>query len=146
METLRHLLSFVFDPADDTYKPIRIWENPNDPTDFLVMAQLASRQAREKEFNTLADTCNIVVGADGHCQRDATVLVQNMYFNFKSAMRTNFSAERPAMPVLYLDATGAALGRGVTHCEIGSADFTGSTKQSRATLAPLAQYEGSDKA
>eukprot|EP00965_Chrysotila_dentata_P121129 4006069-Pleurochrysis_carterae.AAC.1 len=61
-------------------------------------------------------------------------------------MRSNFTAERPAQPVLYLDATGASLGRGVTHCEIGSADFTGTTKQSRATLAPLAQYEGSDKA
>eukprot|EP00965_Chrysotila_dentata_P116148 3839799-Pleurochrysis_carterae.AAC.1 len=60
METLRHLLSFVFDPGDDNYKPIKIWENPNDPTDFLVMTQLASRQAREKEFSSLADACNIV--------------------------------------------------------------------------------------
>eukprot|EP00965_Chrysotila_dentata_P012979 428744-Pleurochrysis_carterae.AAC.1 len=69
-----------------------------------------------------------------------------MYSNFAGAMRSNFSANRPVQPVLYLEATGASLGRGVTHCEIGSADFTGTTKQSRATLAPLAQYEGSDKA
>eukprot|EP00965_Chrysotila_dentata_P105488 3483993-Pleurochrysis_carterae.AAC.2 len=52
----------------------------------------------------------------------------------------------PAQLVLYLDATGASLGRGVAHCEIGSADFTVITKQSRAIPAPLAQYEGSDKA
>eukprot|EP00965_Chrysotila_dentata_P245495 6206591-Pleurochrysis_carterae.AAC.1 len=25
MDTLRHLLSFVYDPADDNYKPIRIY-------------------------------------------------------------------------------------------------------------------------
>eukprot|EP00965_Chrysotila_dentata_P047186 1565914-Pleurochrysis_carterae.AAC.1 len=51
METLRHLLSYVYDKEADTYKPIRIWENPNDPSDFLVMASLASRQMREKEFD-----------------------------------------------------------------------------------------------
>eukprot|EP00965_Chrysotila_dentata_P159537 5270466-Pleurochrysis_carterae.AAC.1 len=65
-----------------------------------------------------------------------------MYHNFRGAMRSNFNAKRPAQPVLYLDATGASLGRGVAHCEIGSADYTGSTKQSRAAPAPLAQYEG----
>eukprot|EP00965_Chrysotila_dentata_P056186 1863001-Pleurochrysis_carterae.AAC.1 len=119
METLRHLLSYVFDAEADTYRPIRIWENPNDSTDFLVMTQLASRQSREKEFSSMAAECNIIIGSDGHCQRDATELVKGMYKNFKNAMRNNFSLHRPAMPVLYLDATGAALGRGVTHCEIG---------------------------
>eukprot|EP00965_Chrysotila_dentata_P247259 6207648-Pleurochrysis_carterae.AAC.1 len=146
METLRHLLSFIYDKDTDKYAPIRVWENPNDTSDFLVMTSLASRQSREKEFNLMADAADIVVSPNGHCQRDATALVRNMYVNFKDAMCNNFSTTRPAQPVLYLDATGAALGRGVTHCEIGSADFTGTTKQSRATLAPLAQYEGSDKA
>lgn len=60
-------------------------------------------------------------------------------------MRTNFSAERPAQPVLYLDATGSSLGRGITHAEIGSADFDGSCRQSRSTLAPAGLYEASDK-
>eukprot|EP00966_Prymnesium_polylepis_P080061 1855189-Prymnesium_polylepis.1 len=61
-----------------------------------------------------------------------------MYTRFSGAMRSNFSVERPAMPVLYLDATGACLGRGLTHVEAGSADFTGQAKQSRSTLVPLA--------
>eukprot|EP00965_Chrysotila_dentata_P236192 6201174-Pleurochrysis_carterae.AAC.1 len=146
METLRHLLSYVFDADTDIYRPIKIWENPNDLSDFLVMTQLASRQARKREFNALAAECNTVVGSDGHCRRDATELIQGMYTNFKNAMRTNFSVERSAMPVVCFDATGDALGRGVAHCEIGSADFAGSTKQFRAPLAPFAQYEGSDKA
>ena len=60
-------------------------------------------------------------------------------------MRTNFTADRPAQPVLYLDATGSSLGRGITHAEIGSADFDGSCRQSRSTLAPAGLYEESDK-
>eukprot|EP00965_Chrysotila_dentata_P041824 1387473-Pleurochrysis_carterae.AAC.1 len=48
METLRHLLSYVYDKEADAYKPIRIWENPNDPNDFSVMASLSSRLAGEK--------------------------------------------------------------------------------------------------
>jgi len=145
METLRHLLSFVYNKETDDYEPIKIWTNPNDERDYLVMAKLASRPARKKEFNKMASTCNIIVGADGRCQRDPVLLVDEMYTRFSGAMRTNFSAERPAMPVLYLDATGACLGRGLTHVEAGSADFTGHAKQSRSTLVPLAAYEGSDK-
>ena len=68
-----------------------------------------------------------------------------MYSRSKMAMRSNFSLSRPAMPILFLDATGAALGRGITHCEAGSADFAGGAKQSRSTLVPLGLYEGSDK-
>eukprot|EP00965_Chrysotila_dentata_P041879 1389864-Pleurochrysis_carterae.AAC.1 len=66
----------------------------------------------------MASEANIVVGPGGHCQREAVALVKDMYSNFCGAMRSNFSAARPAQPVLYLDATGASLGRGVTHCEI----------------------------
>uniref|UniRef100_A0A7S4BZD0 Uncharacterized protein n=1 Tax=Chrysotila carterae TaxID=13221 RepID=A0A7S4BZD0_CHRCT len=146
MESLRHLWSFVYDKEDDKYKPTRIWENPNDPNDYLVMASLTSRQCREQEFDSMAAEANIIVGPGGHCQRDSVALVKDMYSNFAGAMRSNVSADRPAQPVLYLDATGPSLRRGITHCEIGSADFTGTTKQSRATLAPLAQNEGSDKA
>ena len=72
-------------------------------------------------------------------------MVDQMYTRFARAMRSNFSPERPAQPVLYLDATGASLGRGITHVEAGSADFDGTAKQSRSTLTPLALYEGSDK-
>lgn len=146
METLRHLLSFVYDPATNEYQPIKVWVNPNDENDYLVMAKLASRQKRKSDFNALADECNIVVGPDGHCQRDAVALVEQMYSRYSKAMRTNYSASRPAQPIFYLDATGSSLGRGITHVEAGSADFAGGAKQSRSTLAPLALYEGSDKA
>eukprot|EP00965_Chrysotila_dentata_P120189 3974862-Pleurochrysis_carterae.AAC.1 len=109
------------------------------------MAKLASRQAREAEFEELAGEECIVTSSGGHCQRDAVHAVEAMYKNFARAMHDTFSVERPAQPVLYLDATGGALGRGITHVEAGSADFAGTTKQSRSTLAPLGLYEGSDK-
>ena len=146
METLRHLLSFVYDPVKDHYDPIKIWVNPNDEDDYLIMTKIASRPARKKEFDAIADECAIVVGPDGHCQRDSVAMVDQMYSRFSRAMRTNFTPDRPAQPVLYLDATGACLGRGITHVEAGSADFDGSARQSRMTLCPLALYEGSDKA
>jgi hypothetical protein len=119
--------------------------NPNDERDYLVMAQLASTQRWKAEFQGLAEECNICVGANGKCQRDSIELTDTMYSRFRGAMRSNFSAERPARPVLYLDATGASLGRGITHAEIGSADFAGDCKQSRSTLAPAGLYEDSDK-
>eukprot|EP00965_Chrysotila_dentata_P235753 6200937-Pleurochrysis_carterae.AAC.3 len=50
-----------------------------------------------------------------HCQRDAIVAVEKMYANFSKAMHDNFSAERPAQPVLYLDATGGSLGPADMH-------------------------------
>eukprot|EP00965_Chrysotila_dentata_P141104 4663755-Pleurochrysis_carterae.AAC.1 len=74
------------------------------------MAKLATRQAREAEFEELAGHECIVTSEGGHCQRDAVKAAEVMYANFSQAMRDNFSAERPAQPVLYLDATGGALG------------------------------------
>ena len=38
------------------------------------------------------------------------------------------------------------MGKGICHVELGSADFTGDCRQSRATLCPLAMYEGNDHA
>ena len=61
-------------------------------------------------------------------------------------MRTDFSATRPARPILFFDGTGGSLGKGITHAEIGSADFTGTCKQSRNSLSPLALYTGNDHA
>ena len=96
METLRHLLSFTYDRPSNNYMPIKIWENPHDESDFLVMAQLAGRRARHADFNAIAGTCGIVVGADGHCQRDTVELINTMYSRYKGAMRSNFSTSRPS--------------------------------------------------
>ena len=43
METLRHLLSFIYNPFTDSYVPICVWENPNDPSDFVLSAKIAGR-------------------------------------------------------------------------------------------------------
>ena len=70
--------------------------------------------------------------------------------NFAPALRATYSAFRPAQPVLFLDGTGGALGRGICHAELGCADFVAvgdaDAKQSRATLQPLALYAGTDHA
>eukprot|EP00965_Chrysotila_dentata_P035043 1166271-Pleurochrysis_carterae.AAC.1 len=74
MEMLRHLLSFVYNPlagVKGKYEPVKIWVNPNDERDFLVMAKLPTRQAREAEYESIAATQDIIVGSAGGCQRDA---------------------------------------------------------------------------
>ena len=150
METLRHLLSHVYDAAANAYVPIKAWTNPNDDDDFVLTATLAGRWAREKEFDRLASKMNIVVGANGRCERDAIECTSLLYSNFVEALRRNYSTDRPAQPILFLDGTGGALGRGICHGEMGCADFVAvgdaDTKQSRATLAPLFLYEGNDHA
>ena len=93
---------------------------------------------------------NIVVGANGRCERDAVECASLLYSNFVQALRSNFSTSRPAQPILFLDGTGGALGRGICHGTMGCADFVAAgdsdTKQSRATLQPLFLYEGNDHA
>ena len=150
METLRHLLSHVYDPVADKYVPIRVWQNPNYNTDFVLTATLASRWAREQEFSAIAKQQNIVVSANGRCERDAVMCTERLYSNYSSALRKIYTVARPAQPVLFLDGTGGALGRGICHGEMGCADFIAvgesDAKQSRATLQPLFLYEGTDHA
>ena len=64
MDTLRHLLSHVYDAATDFYVPIKEWVNPKDDDDFVLTATLAGRYAREKEFDRLASKMNIVANLD----------------------------------------------------------------------------------
>ena len=124
--------------------------NPTDDEDFVLSATLVGRAAREKEFNEIASTMNIIVGANGRCERDAIECTSRLYSNFIKALRPHFSSERPAQPILFLDGTGGALGRGICHGEMGCADFMQvgdtDTKQSRASLQPLFLYEGNDHA
>ena len=79
------------------------------------------------------------------CEGDTKRVSEQMYAKYQRAMRTNYSEARPAQPVFYIDATGSGLGRGLTHAEMGSADFIGNAFQSRSSMQPLAGYEGSDK-
>ena len=150
METLHHLLSFVYDPVLDKYIPIKVWENPNNPSDFVLTAKLASRCSREAEYRNIASTMNIEVGANGRCERDAIECVSLLYSNYAKSLRQVYSKERPAQPVLYLDGTGGSLGHGLCHGEMGCADFVAvgdsDAKQSRASLQPLFAYTGNDHA
>ena len=145
-ESLRHLMSFVYDPVERKYNAIRVYEDPNDDKSFVAAATIASRERREKLFGELADAQGIVVGSNGRCERDAAKITARMYDEFAGAMRKDYSALRPAQPLMFLDGTGGALGRGVCHGEMGSADFIEDCKQSRSTLAPLSQSESSDHA
>ena len=123
METLSHLLSDVFNAIEDKYKPILAWTNEYDETDFLSVPRLAARWSREREYRKIADAMNIQVNASGRCERDVLVLVSKLYSQYAGALRTDFSDDRPAQPVLFLDGTGGSIGRGVSHGEIGCADF-----------------------
>ena len=146
METLRHLLSFIYDPLTDRYNQLKAWVHPTNPADFIAGPCLAGRHNREKLVNELADACEICVGDNGRCERDAVKCASQLYSNFRLAMRTHFSPQRPARPIFLFDGTGGALGKGICHAELGSADFAGECSQSRATLSPLACYEGNDHA
>ena len=148
METLRHLLSHTYNPVANAYNPIRVWEHPTDKSDFLLAPALAARHAREREFASIAAQQNIVVNESGRCERDAIKCTSLLYTNYRLALRPNYDINRPAQPILFLDGTGGALGRGICHGEMGCADFIAvgdsDAKQSRATLQPLFLYEGTD--
>eukprot|EP00966_Prymnesium_polylepis_P088023 2036451-Prymnesium_polylepis.1 len=98
METLNHLLADVFNADADKYEPIRAWTNPFNDNDYLCISRLASRRQREKEYNIIASVMNIQVNAKGRCERDAMVLVSKLYSVYASALRSDFTDERPAQP------------------------------------------------
>eukprot|EP00966_Prymnesium_polylepis_P217261 5028212-Prymnesium_polylepis.2 len=71
METLRHLLSFIYNPKTDEYEPIKVWENEDDADDFVLSARIAGRWLCEGKYREIAQEMNIAVGANGRCERDA---------------------------------------------------------------------------
>ena len=145
MDTLRHLLSFIYIPSTNKYVPIPVWVNPAKADDCEYAPQLAARGKREAQFREMVGQQEVQVSLDGCCQRDFIKTTQKTYTLWSHAMRSDFTEARPAQPVYYLDATSAMLGRGLTHSEVGSADFR-DCMQSRRTLGPLGVYGKSDKA
>ena len=150
MESLRHLLSFIYNPATNEYEPIKVWENKEDKTDFVLSARLAGRTLREAKYCEIAKTMNIEVGENGRCERDFGECTALLYSKYAKALRQQYSLDRPAQPVLFLDGTGGPLGTGICHGEVGCADFVAvgdsDAKQSRATLQPVFLYAGNDHA
>ena len=146
MDDLRHILSFMYRPLTDSDDRIIVWQSATDLNDSLNMSALVGRAGRETLFSSLVEEEHIVVGDNGRCERDAQRCATQLYSRFGGAMRSDFSAERPARPIYYFDGTGGSLGKGIAHAELGSADFTGGCKQSRATLCPLNLYSGNDHA
>ena len=73
-----------------------------------TFSRLASRRQREKEYNVIASAMNISVNAKGRCERDAMVLVSKLYSEYAGALRSEFTADRPAQPVLFLLTARAA--------------------------------------
>ena len=143
-ETMRHLLSFEYERERDKFAPLVVLRGDGVVQD-VHFPRLPSRQKRELEYEGLAARTGVVANATtGSAQRDPVRACGVLYTQFKAAMRDNFSAARPARPTFLLDGTGSALGRGITHCELGSADFAGECKQSRESLAPLALAECHD--
>ena len=96
MEALRHLLSFIYNPQTDKYEPIKAWVNPKDPTDFVLSARLAARAARETMYQEIAQQMNIVVGANGRCERDFVECTSLLYSKYAKDLRRNYTQERPA--------------------------------------------------
>jgi len=123
METLYRLLSFEYDATTDKYEQVVVWQNEFDSTDKVLAPRLATREKREKEYAELAAEFDIKVGPNGRCERDFCECTTKLYSNYAAALRPSYSSDRPAQPVLYLDGTGGSLGRGITHGEVGCADF-----------------------
>ena len=98
METLRHLLSYVYDPVTDSYEQIKVWRNENNPGDFVLMAALPARSAREADYRRCVERAEIQVSSSGACERDAVQAASILYSNDKGAMRKNFTEERCASP------------------------------------------------
>ena len=145
-DDLRHLLSFQYVPAVDSYRPLPLWQNIDAECDDVPFPVLPGRFQREKELAAITAEAGIQVDSFGNCQRNACVAATELYSAYAGAMRKNFTAERPAQPVYLFDGTGQSLGKPLCHAEMGSADFTGDCRQSRKTLQPLQASEGTDHA
>ena len=100
MDDLRHLLSFVYQPAGNTYVQLQAWVNPYDPADFEEFPCIVGRAGRERLFAELAEKCEIVVGENGRCERDARRCASQMYSRYAQAMSNEvyFLAHAPRPP------------------------------------------------
>ena len=148
-DTLRHLLSFVYDSDTDLYERIVVWVNAADEKDTLEAPRLASRYATEKERDLIYGKCGAEVSDDGlfcgakDLEASLTGLVEHYYDALEPAVQ---AGEKPCLFVLTGDATGGWRGDSVTHGEIGIGSFAKGKAQSKLAALPIFLMEGDDSA
>eukprot|EP00966_Prymnesium_polylepis_P077862 1804917-Prymnesium_polylepis.1 len=96
MESLRHLLSFIYNPKSGKYVPIKVWENEKHPSDFILAATIAGRHSREKKYAEIAKEMNTVAGPSGRCERNAVECTSLLYSKYSKALRPQYTFDRPA--------------------------------------------------
>ena len=118
-EIMRHLPSFLYNAETDKYERLVVWTNPYDETDSLHAPAMASRQKVDKERARVYEGCDVLVSADGmSAERDAEICWASTYSKYHAAIRDDFSAARPALLMLFADATGR-LARQIGHARRG---------------------------
>ena len=148
-DTLRHLLSFIYDRDQDTYGRIKAWINPHNERDFLYVPVLTARGPREAERAKIYGQCGATASADGLYAgvNDLEAAAVSMVEHYWEALNPAVQAgETALMLVLTGDATGGWRGDAVTHGELGIGSWAKGKAQSKLTLLPLFLMEGDDGA
>jgi hypothetical protein len=149
IDTLRHLLSFVYSPERDKYERLVLWVNPHDSEDCILSPTLAARGPREAMRAEIYARCGSAASDDGlYCGRvDFEAAAVGLVEHFWRALHKDVKSGRvPLLLVLTGDATGGWRGSPVTHGELGIGSFAAGKAQSRLTLLPLFIMEGDDSA
>ena len=148
-DTLRHLLSFIYDRDADMYQRIIAWANPHNSSDILYVPALSARGPREAEREKVYRKCGAEASKDGmYCgvkdlEAAAIDMVQHYWDALDPAVQTG---ETELMLVLTGDATGGWRGDAVTHGELGIGSWAKGKAQSKLTLLPIFLMEGDDGA
>lgn len=121
-DSLRHLLSFVYDRKCDVFNRIPVWVNPFNEKDVLYVPTLSARHARERERQAVFSHCGAVASEDGmfsgvpDFELQAKMYVEHYWHAIDDAVKTGSA---PLVLVLTGDATGGWRGDAVTHGELG---------------------------
>ena len=148
-DTLRHLLSFVYNRDKDMYERIIAWTNPNNPKDILYVPRLAARGPREAERAIVYGKCDAEASEDGvyvgvkELEPAAVGMVEHYWHALDPNVQTGVAE---LMLVLTGDATGGWRGDAVTHGELGIGSWAKGKAQSKLTLLPLFLMVGDDGA
>ena len=148
-DTLRHLLSFVYNRSKDIYEKLVVWVNPHDPADTLASPTVASRWPREAERDLVYGRVGACASNDGlYCGRvDMDKGLRELVEHYWDALDPRVrDLEIPLVVIVTGDATGGWRGASVTHAEAALGSWAKGKGQSRLTVLPLYIMEGDDSA